>query len=176
MFKFGLVIFTILGISTSFAQTTLNFQNPKQSTQPGAPIPPSDFADQVKSTNAQKHTQFKQQLEQQKSALSHPQIPTLSQVQSMSQTPPPAMQPESNSTTNSFKTNTNKSKPNTSLPSSNTELTPADTQESTPATAPSNQGPSPTAQPSQTRPYTGFPQNQSNSTTPKNNGGFNIQY
>ena len=170
--------FTFLGISTLFAaQTTLNFQNPKPSVEPGAPIPPSDFANQVKTTNTQKHAQFKQELDQQKSVLSHPKIPSLSQVQSMSQTPPPAM-PTTDSSTNNPLTNT-KTPSNKPAASSNTILTPENVPESIPPTPPpaANGGSTLPGKPPQSQPYTGFPQSQpSNTTEPKNTGGFNIQY
>ena len=179
--KIILLSASIVSFSTTFAAqtTSWNLQNTKQTPPPGAPIPPSDFANQVKATNTQKHTQFKQQLDQQKSALSHPQIPTLSQVQSMSQTPPPVITEESESSSKSLTTNTNKLKPNKPTTPTNNLLTPENnTQQSAPVTPPAaNGGQTLPTPPAQNQPYTGFPQSQpSNSATPKNNGGFNIQY
>lgn len=168
-------------------QSTLNFQNRKPTTTitPGAPIAPNDFANQVKATNTQNHNQFKQQLDQQKNELSRPKIPSLSEVQNMSQTPPPPpVEAEPESTNNTITNETRPAKPSNAA--SPTTAPAPTTQNLEPPVLPSAPPPpaaAPTPAPMQTQPYTGFtnPSQPTRSNTPQQqqnnkNSGFNIQY
>jgi hypothetical protein len=171
--------------SSSTAQTTLDFQSPKTAqTKSSAPIPPSEFSNQIKATNTQNHNQFKQQLDQQKSTLSHPTIPTLSQVQSMTQTPPPASlsAPPESTNENAASAPAKKNKL-THLPSNAEQtMTQAPTPAASNTTAPNaaTTAPSPAVKPIQPQqPYTGFPTQSpltGGGTEQKNSGSFNIQY
>jgi hypothetical protein len=171
----SLLCISITGLA---AQTTLDFQNPKLSqTKSNAPIPPSEFSNQVKSTNTKNHNQFKQQLDQKRNDLSHPSIPTLSQVQSMSQTPPPTTLtetiPESTNNENVVPQKETKSiVPNNSEQPISQEPMPVAPNAAATTTPPPQK-------PAQGQPYTGFPTQSSptgSGTQQKDSGGFSIKY
>jgi hypothetical protein len=174
----GIVITVMIVQPLVFAaQTTLNFQNSKPTSSSGqVPIPPSDFANQVKASNTQNHAQFKQQLDQRKNELSHPTIPSLAQVQNMAQPqPPPALPPEMETSKTMTKPSGSSNKqPVLSSP-------PAEAQQPPPEMTPPSSSTATTAPPpppaNSSRPYTGFPtQNSSGTPPPSNGGGFNVKY
>jgi hypothetical protein len=163
------------------AQPGLNFLSPKQApAKSSAPIPPSDFASQVKTTNANNHTQFKQQLDQQRDALSRPTIPSVSDVQSMSKTPPPApTAAEEPETTDNNMSNSQSTKPTKPRDSANTAPSAAETTATPEYSAPVAPAAAPPPSATQNQPYTGFEtpsQAPASAGAPQNGGGFSIKY